>query len=96
MMRTPAGGAAPGPMATRPLPGQGPLLLAMLLVGFVLMAIQLWLLTVALDLLLAGAGHHIWQLALASGAIFLGGLLVLWMLRRRPRVRRPDDSRPGI
>lgn len=73
--------------ALPPPPGQGPLLLALLIVGFVLMAIQLWLLTVALDLLLAGAGAHVWQLALASGLIFLGGLLALQLLRPRPRAQ---------
>jgi hypothetical protein len=66
-------------------PGQLPIILAGLSVGVLLMGVQLWLLTVALDLYLAGAGGQIWLLALVSGLIFAGGLLVLWVLRRRPR-----------
>jgi hypothetical protein len=66
------------------------LVLAGLAIGLLLMGIQLWLLTIALDLYLAGAGARVWQLALVSGAIFLGGLLMLRLLRRRPRMRRPS------
>ncbi|MGH2352661.1 MAG: hypothetical protein ACRDJN_13730 [Chloroflexota bacterium] len=67
-----------------PPPGQMPVIMAALSIGVLLMGIQLWLLTVALELLMAGEGSHAWQLALASGAIFLGGLLILWLLHRRP------------
>lgn len=63
--------------------------LAALAIGVLLMGIQLWLLTVALDLFLAGESSGVWQLALTSGAIFLGGLGILWLLGRRPRIRRP-------
>lgn len=66
--------------------GQRTLVLAALTIGILLMAIQLWLLTVALDLYLAGAGGDVWRLALVSGAIFLGGLGMLWLLHRRPRI----------
>lgn len=72
-----------------PPPGQMTLVLAGLAIGLLLLAVQLWLLTIALELYLAGAGERIWQLALASGAIFLGGLIMLRLLNRRPRVRRP-------
>jgi hypothetical protein len=58
--------------------------MAALSIGLLLMGIQLWLLTVALDLYLAGEGARTWSPALASGAIFLGGLLILAVLRRRP------------
>ncbi len=68
-------------------PGQMPLITAALAIGVLLMAIQLWLLTIALDLFLAGKGGQVWQLALISGAIFGGGLLMLWLLRRRPHLR---------
>ena len=68
-----------------PAPGRQALLLALLLVGFLLMALQLWLLTVALDLYLGGRGGQVWPLALVSGAIFLGGLLALWLAGRTPR-----------
>ncbi|MDQ3856640.1 MAG: hypothetical protein M3281_09650 [Chloroflexota bacterium] len=73
---------------TPPAPGQGPLIMTGLVIGVLLMGIQLWLLTVALELFLGGEGESVWQLALASGVIFLGGLTMLWALRRRPRVRR--------
>ena len=72
-----------GPLSEAP--GRQALVAAALLVGVLLMSIQLWLLTVALELYLAGEGERIWQLALASAAIFLGGLLVLRRLRRGPR-----------
>jgi hypothetical protein len=71
-----------------PPPGRQALLLAALLIGFLLMGIQLWLLTVALDLYLAGEGRGVWRIAAASGVVFLGGLLALQLLGRRPRVRR--------
>ncbi len=71
-----------------PPPGQGPIIMAGLAIGILLMGIQLWLLTVALDLYLAGGGSGIWTLALISGMIFLGGLLMLWLLDRRPRSHR--------
>ena len=78
-----------------PPPGQMALVLAGLAIGLLMMGIQLWLLTIALDLYLAGAGARIWQLALLSGAIFAGGLLMLRLLNRRPRVRRTTASQPG-
>jgi hypothetical protein len=52
------------------------------------MGIQLWLLTIALDLYLAGHGTDIWLLAVVSGLVFLGGLLVLRVLGQRPRLSR--------
>ena len=81
-----SGGRAPGEVEPLPPVGQMPLVLAALLVGIGLMAIQLWLLTVALDLYLAGKGGDVWRTALVSGLIFLGGVGMLWILRRRPRV----------
>ena len=71
----------------RPAPGQLPLVLAGLSIGILMMGIQLWLLTLALELYLAGHGGEVWLIALVSGAIFLGGVLMLRLLRRRPRVR---------
>ncbi len=68
-----------------PPPGQAPIVTVGLAIGVLLMAIQLWLLTVALDLFLGGEGAQVWQLAVASGAIFAGGLLMLWLLRRSER-----------
>jgi hypothetical protein len=66
--------------------GQMPIVMAALSIGILLMGIQLWLLTVALDLYLAGRGLEVWRLALISGLIFLGGLGMLWILHRRPHV----------
>jgi hypothetical protein len=63
---------------------EGPVLTAALVLGLVLMSIQLWLLTVALDLFLGGKREGFLRLAAASGAVFAGGLLVLWLLRARP------------
>jgi hypothetical protein len=71
-----------------PPPGQVAVVLAGLAIGILLMGIQLWLLTIALDLYLAGHGTNIWLLAIISGLIFLGGLLVLRVLTRHPYVRR--------
>lgn len=71
------------------LPGQAPLVGAALTIGILLLGVQLWILTVALDLFLESRGGQVWLLAAVSGVIFLGGLVVLWVLRRRPRVRNP-------
>jgi hypothetical protein len=71
-----------------PPPGQAPIVAAGLTIGILLLGIQLWLLTVALDLYLAGRGNQVWSLAAVSGVIFVGGLVVLWILGRRPRVVR--------
>jgi len=64
---------------------EGPVLSAALAIGIVFMAVQLWILTVALDLLLGGKEDGFLELALASGAIFAGGLLVLRLLGRARR-----------
>jgi hypothetical protein len=71
-----------------PPPGLQAVVMSALMVGLLLMGIQLWLLTVALELYLGGHGSQVWLLALVSGLIFLGGLLVLNVLRRRPRTTR--------
>jgi hypothetical protein len=76
-------------------PGHASLVGAGLAVGLLLMAIQLWLLTVALDLYLAGHGRDVWSLALASGLIFAGGLGVLWLLGRQPRIARTGPRAEG-
>lgn len=69
-----AAGDAPVASEPAPLPGRQALLLAALLIGFVLMGLQLWLLTVALDMYLAGDGKDLWLLALVSGLVFAGGM----------------------
>lgn len=82
--------------ALPPPPGQMGVVQTALLIGLLLMGIQLWLLTVALELYLAGEGAHVWQLALLSGGVFLGGLAILWLLARRPRVRRVTPTETGL
>lgn len=77
------GGPERGPPTEAP--GRQALVAAALLVGLLLLSLQLWLLTVALELYLGGEGQQVWQLALASAAIFLGGVLVVRRLRRGGR-----------
>jgi hypothetical protein len=71
----------------RPPAGLQAVLLAALVLGFVLLAIQLWLLTVALDRYLAGDGEDGWLLAVFSGLVFVGGLTALYVRRRLPIIR---------
>jgi hypothetical protein len=66
-------------------PWAGPILATALMLGLVLMGLQLWLLTVALDLLLGGRSEGFGRLALASAAVFAGGVLVLRVLRAPAR-----------
>ena len=68
--------------AISPPPGQQAVVLAALFIGLLLLGIQLWLLTVALDRYLSGAGQDIWVLPVLSGLIFCGGLLALRFLRQ--------------
>jgi hypothetical protein len=62
-------------------PGRRSLLLAAVMIGVLLLAIQLWLLTIALDLFLGGRGAEIWSLAIVSGLIFAGGVVAYRVLR---------------
>jgi uncharacterized protein DUF6755 len=68
-----------------PSHGQAAIVLAGLTIGTILMGIQLWLLTVALDLYLSGRPEATWLAAGISGLVFLGGLLILRLLPRRPK-----------
>lgn len=77
-----------------PPPGQIGLIMAGLTIGILMMSVQLWLLTIALELFLAGHGERIWLVALISGLIFAGGLLMLRLLHRRPRIVRPSQAIP--
>jgi hypothetical protein len=74
---------APDNPARATPPGLSAMVLAGLVIGILLLGIQLWLLTIALDLYLDGSGGGIWLLALFSGLVFVGGLLVLRWLGRR-------------
>ncbi len=61
-----------------------------LTVGLLLMALQLWLLTLAFDLYSSGDRLQTLVIACISGLVFLGGAGMLWLLDRGPRVgRRP-------
>lgn len=70
----------------RPPPGQIAIVLTSLALGILLLGIQLWLLTIALDRYLAGQGNDTWVLAIISGLVFLGGLLMLRMLASHPHL----------
>lgn len=70
-----------------PTHGQAAIVLAGLSIGVILMGIQLWLLTVALDLYLSGRPEATWLAAGISGLVFLGGLLILRLLPKRPKRR---------
>lgn len=69
-------------------PGRLAMVLAAVAIGVLLLGVQLWFLTVALDLFLAGeTGADLWVLAGLSGVVFAGGLLALRLLPRTPRIR---------
>jgi hypothetical protein len=72
----------------RPTPGQAVLVTLGLAVGLLLMAIQLWLLTLAFDLYRAGERRETVGVAAGSGLIFLGGLVMWRVLDRQPDIRR--------
>jgi hypothetical protein len=57
------------------------LVLAAAILGGLMLALQLWLLSTALDLLLAGEGRRVWQIAVLSAAIFVGGVFALVLTR---------------
>ena len=65
-----------------PAPGQAAVVLAGLAIGALLMSMQLWLLTVALDLYLGGSENGVWPLAIISGLVFLGGVLAVSLIGR--------------
>lgn len=75
----------PGDMSRRgpswPSPGSTTLVMLGLSMGVVLMAIQLWLLTLAFNLFLLGDRKGTLVAAVVSGFVFLGGLAMLRVLR---------------
>jgi hypothetical protein len=71
-----------------PPPGRQAIVLAAVVIGLMLLGVQLWLLTVALDLYLSGEGSDAWILAVFSGLVLVGGLWALRVLSSWPRPRR--------
>lgn len=71
-----------------PTPGRLAVVMAALTIGLLLMGTQLWLLTVALEMYLGGHGDEVWLLALVSGAIFVGGVVMVRQLDQQPRLGR--------
>ncbi len=71
-----------------PAVGQQGLATLGLAIGLLLVAIQLWLLTIAFDLYLENERAKTVGVAIASGFVFLGGLGMLRLLDRKPRRRR--------
>ncbi len=71
-----------GDVERTPPTGRSAMMMAGLALGILLLAIQLWLLTLALDLYLSGHNENTWQLVLISGLVFVGGLLLLRLLSR--------------
>lgn len=76
-----------------PPPGQAAVAMLGLTIGLLLMALQLWLLTLAFDLYRSGERAETVGVAIGSGLVFVGGLAMLGYLSRRPRVRRPRPRR---
>jgi hypothetical protein len=74
-----------GGMERTPLAGRSAMGMAGLAIGILLLGLQLWLLTLALDLYLSGLTQNTWQLVLISGLVFLGALLPLRLLSQQPR-----------
>ena len=79
-------------MRNAPPPGEYGLLGAALAVGLLLMGLQLWILTVALDAFQRHNDDQVYALAGISALIFLGGAAMLWILKRTPRIRRTSVS----
>jgi hypothetical protein len=72
-----------GDMGRTPPAGLSAIFMAGLAIGVLLLGIQLWLLTLALDLYLSGQTENTWELVLISGLVFVGGLLLLRLLSRQ-------------
>ena len=73
--------AVPRSPPSAPPPGHDGLVMLGLSMGIVLMAIQLWLLTLAFNLYLLGERRGTLIAAIVSGLVFLGGLAMLRVLR---------------
>lgn len=83
------------PRRAIPPPGEIGLVGAALVIGFLLLALQLWILTVALEEFQRHNDGRTYALACISAVIFAGGMAVRWLLRRTPSVRRTPDLHPN-
>jgi hypothetical protein len=75
----------PGVPEPGPPPGQAGVTMLGVAIGVLLMGMQLWLLALAFDFYLSGDDTDVFWITGASGGIFLGGLLMLRLLRDAPR-----------
>ena len=82
------------PKRAVPPPGEAGLVGAALMIGILLLALQLWILTVALEEFQRHNDSRTYALAGISAIIFAGGLAVRWLLKRTPSVRRTSVSAP--
>lgn len=80
------------PKRAVPPPGEAGLVGAALMIGILLLALQLWILTVALEEFQRHNDERTYILAGISAGIFAGGLAVRWLLRRTPSIRRTSVS----
>lgn len=96
-MTTPVGNRRPSfrgqPNRAVPPPGEAALVSAALMIGILLLGLQLWILTVALDEFQRHNDQRTYLLAGISAVIFGGGLAVRWLLKRTPSVRRTSVSK---
>ena len=73
-----------GEVVQAPPHGRSAMLLAGVIIGVLLVGVQLWMLTVALNLFLLGQTSGAWELVLISGLVFLGGVVVWRVMDRQP------------
>ena len=81
------------PRRAIPPPGEASLVGAALMIGILLLALQLWILTVALEEFQRHNDERTYMLAGISALIFAGGLAVRWLLKRTPSIRRTSVSK---
>ena len=81
------------PRRAVPPPGEAGLVGAALMIGILLLGLQLWILTVALEEFQRHNDSRTYILAGISALIFAGGLAVRWLLKRTPSVRRTSVSK---
>lgn len=81
------------PRRAVPPPGEAGLVGAALMIGILLLALQLWILTVALEEFQRHNDERTYALAGISAVIFAGGLAVRWLLKRTPSIRRTSVSK---